>query len=231
MKRIINTILIILVLMFISTGCAKKVCLKYDQCAGIPMKDSTISNNKIGVFTFADHRGEIPANAYGTVIQMVAAELPIAYQDHKITETSISDYVTSSLKKEIANLGAQLSEGSVYLQSIPFENYKSQLDDISKEDADRIIIGRIRFFRWTQAGFAGLAFQGAMPNNLFFTEIQVMVINPEDRKILWAGNGCAKIVSSENYPDTTLMENRIYEGLKHALSSILNEKEFLDSLS
>ncbi len=228
MKRLINSSVAILFLIVILGGCApKRVSLRYQPSIKI---ENISHNKKIGIFTFIDDR-DMPPKAYGTMVKLIIGDLPIAFYSHQETETSITDYITSSFKIELKNLGFQVvDDNSIYSKAISLKEFQSQVNKLNVEEADKIIIGRIRFFRWTQAGFAGALFQGMMPKPRLNTEIQVMVIDPKSMKILWAGSGCASEKSTENVPKAEEIENKIILALNQAFTQIITNKGFLNVL-
>ena len=223
---------IVILSLFIIAGCASnpsKVCLNYQPSIKLVNIPNDI-RKKIGVFSFVDNREEIPPNAYGTIVKLITAELPIAYYSHIKTETIISNYVTDAFKAELKNLGFQIVDSGIYLKAISPREVQKQLEGLELRGVDKIIVGRIRFFRWTEAGFAGLLFQPGMPKPRLNVEIQVEIIDPRNMKIVWAGSGWALEKSNENFPRNPEREIKIKIGLNKALNKIIGDKRFLDAL-
>lgn len=189
------------------------------------------STKKIGIFSFTDNREKIDPQAYGTMVCLVTAELPIAYCRDLKTDAIISDYVTNSFKAELRALGFQIMDGDLYSKALPFKEVMNSLGELEPHEVDKIIVGRIRFFRWTEAGFAGALFQGAMPKPRLNAEIQIQVIDPNSMKVLWAGSGWALEESAEIFPRNPERESKIIQGLSEALTKIINNDSFLGALS
>ncbi|MBU4186003.1 MAG: hypothetical protein KKI12_09955 [Proteobacteria bacterium] len=226
----IYIIVLTLFIIGILAGCvAGPTKVRLDYKPSIILSDIG-SNKNIGVFSFADNREEIDPKAYGTIVKLVTAELPIAYKSDIKTETVITDYITNAFRNELKSLGFQIIDRDVYSRALPFREVVNNLKELELGEVDKIIIGRIRFFRWTEAGFAGALFQGLMPKPRLNAEIQVQVIDHKSMKILWAGSGWALEKSTESFPKNPERENKIKVGLNKALTQIIRNDGFIGSL-
>ena len=188
------------------------------------------SVNKIGIFSFIDNRENIDVKAYGTIVSLLTAELPIAFETQIKTETIISNYITNAFRNELKSIGFKITDGNVYSKTLPFNKIENNLKEFESLDVDKIIVGRIRFFRWTESNFAGLLFQGLMPKPRLSAEIQVQVIDKKSMKIQWAASGCALEKSAANFPKNDERKSKIILGLNKTLKKIISNDGFLNAL-
>lgn len=212
------------------SGCVKPLPLTYQP--GIHLTDAPngLKTRKIVVFDFVDDRDDMTPKAFGIEMRMATAELPIATAADLEADRSISEYISTAFKDELKSLGVQIAPVDTD-RRVEFAAARQQLVGLGLQGVERVIVGRIRFFEWTQAGFSGLLFQAAMPKPRVNAEIQIQVTDPTTGHILWAGDGWALEQSGSTFPNEAEQGSALQNGLLHALDSIIRDKHFLAALT
>lgn len=211
------------------SGCSKPLTLSYEPgiyCANAP----DLKARRIAVLDFVDARDGMTRNAYGIAMEMLVAELPIAAPQNLEADRAISEYVTAAFRDELRALGPQLT-ATDGVPRVEFLSTREQVPGLQLAAVDRVVVGRVRFFQWTQAGFAGLLFQAAMPTPRVNAAIQVQVVDPISGRTLWDGEGWALEHSGSTFPDQAEQGAAVRVGLLHALERIFRDKDFLAALA
>jgi hypothetical protein len=181
----------------------------------------------LGVFSFEDIREEKTDVAF-LEVRMIDALVPHAFTYEIQSEQPIAEYVTDAFVVELERQGYMISKFS---DVTSFEKHSELLKDKDLSNLDAIILGRIRFFRWVQPGFAGLLFQGAMPKGKAYVDIDLLILDPKSLKIRWAGRSSATDNTDKSYNKLEDTSQRLADTLAQAIRSIIMSPEFTESLA
>ncbi len=206
-------------------GCATpKFALLYPSLD----RSSTLQQQlSLGVFRFEDIREENPDVAF-LEVRMIDAVLPYAFIYTIRSEQPIAEYVTGAFGAELERRGYMVSK---FPDVISFEKYGELPKDKDHSNLNAIILGRIRFFRWVQPGFAGLLFQAAMPKGKAYVDIDLLVLDPKSLKIRWAGRSSATENTDKAFNNRDDTSQHMANTLGQAIRSIIMNPEFAESLS
>lgn len=212
-----------------SNGCTTPLTLSYEPGVSF-LKAPDLRARKIAVLDFVDARDGMPRNAYGIEIEMLMAELPFTGTQSLEADRSINDYVTAAFRDELKALGAQIA-ATDGVPHVEFLSTREQAPALHLATVDRVVVGRIRFLQWTQAGYAGLLAQPLMPKPRFNASIQIQVVDPISGRTLWAGEGWALEHSDSVFAFQAEQRTAVRAGLLQALEKIFRNKNFLRALA
>jgi len=197
--------------------------------------DYTVSNDKsdvafpksltVGVFQFEDLRGWSPRVA-AREIRLVTAEIPVANDADATSEKEVSVFVTEAISKELEVRRLSVSTGGDYAQVVTFEDFQDKLKNMPLS-TDRVIFGRIKYLNWLGPGFAGLLFQGMMPNGKAYVDLDVVVVDPRTSVVKWAGQARSKIDSGTSWGATPEEKGQqLTTALRTALEKCFSRADF-----
>jgi hypothetical protein len=183
----------------------------------------------VGVYQFQDLRGWEPSVA-GRQIRLITAELPITTEADVKANKEIRVFVAEAIKKELETRQLSVSTEGEYAQVVTLEEFSSKLKNIPLT-SDRVILGRIKYFNWLEPGFAGLLFQGAMPNGKAYIDLDLIVVDPKTFAIKWAGQAFSKVDSGTSWGvSVKVMGDQLATALGMALNKTFSRADFWESL-
>lgn len=198
-----------------------------DYYAG-SQQSTELAGSRIAVEPIWDEREEAWSSQVGTRFDLYAAELAAVSETPIRSAVDVARWVTVALEEEVRRHGGSVVAASG--EMVPFRSASAKIAAIGATDVDRIIVGRMRYLRWTAAGFAGFLVQPLLPTPVTQVELQLLVLDPAGR-ISWAGTTAAVWETPKRHPENADVGHAVHHAVNAALRGLFDDPSFLVALA